>query len=88
MHTSRLKFSAAAVVAVLFGLTSFAVAQQAAPQPTNRSAVQSRSTQPTRTYRSYSVSPSTTRQSTAAQRRSRGPSWKNAEAKPTGQYHE
>ena len=88
MHTSRLKFIAAAVVAVLFGLTSFAVAQQAAPQPTNRSAVQSRSTQPTRTYRSYSVSPSTTRQSTAAQRRSRLPTWKNAEAKPTGQYHE
>ena len=88
MHTSRLKFIAAEVVAVLLGLTSLAVAQQAAPQPTNRSAVQSRSTQPTRTYRSYSVSPSTTRQSTGAQRRSRLPTWKNAEAKPTGQYHE
>jgi len=83
-----LKFIAAAVVAVLLGMTSFAVAQQAAPQPMNRSAVQSRITQPTRTYRSYSVSPSTTRASTAAQRRSRLPTWKNAEAKPTGQYHE
>jgi len=88
MHNSRLKFTAAAVVAVLLGLTNFAVAQQTDPPPTNRATVQSRGTQPTRTYRSYSVSPSNTRQSTRVQRRSRLPTWKNAEAKPTGQYHE
>ena len=63
MRFSILKVTAAALVALLFGMTSLTVAQQASPQPTNRATVQSRGTQPTRTYRSYSVSPSTTRQS-------------------------
>ena len=88
MRFSILKVTAAALVALLFGMTSLTVAQQASSQPSNRATVQSRGTQPTRTYRSYSVSPSNTRQSTRAQRRSRLPTWKNAEAKPTGQYHE
>ena len=92
MRFSILKVTAAALVALLFGMTSLTVAQQASPQPTNRATVQSRGTQPTRTYRSYSVSPSTTRQSAGTTRGSRSgsrtPSWKRAASKPTGQYHE
>ena len=92
MHVSLVKVTAAALVAVLFGLTSLTLAQQAAPQPTNGAAVQPRGTQPTRTYRSYSVSPSNARQSTGAMRTSRtgsrAPSWKRADSKPTGQYNE
>jgi len=92
MRFSILKVTAAALVALLFGMTSLTVAQQASSQQSNRSTVQSRGSQPTRTYRSYSVSPSNTRQSVGTTRPSRSgsrtPSWRRAESKPTGQYHE
>lgn len=69
-------FVAVATVAVIFG-AGVVHAQQPAQ----------RSPQATRSYRSYSVSPSTRAN---APQRSRGASdatWRHAEAKPTGQFH-
>ena len=64
------------VVAAVIG-TGVAFAQQAAqPRP-----------QTTRSYRSYSVSPSTRGNAAQRSREASDATWRHADAKPTGQFH-